>query len=140
MTRLSQYAFAYLQPSLIPVPTIPRYFLARQNVVEQPSTYVKSENVLDLQCTLGIIFYRAMNYCTNPIGKLGQSEDLQTRSLLYDELLEWERAIPPLTQFEVHSNFLYSFLRYITHLTAFHFRVLLFRLPTTSCCQDVLRL
>lgn len=89
----SLIAFAYLQPSLLTVPTVPRYFAnPTQGLPYDPIRLLDSADVLNAQSDISVLLYRICRY--KPEG-VSEEDDIKYRSELYDALQVWFRALAP---------------------------------------------
>ena len=107
----SLIAFAYLQPSLIPVPTIPRHFAKPEHSLPfDPTRLLGLNDVLNAHSDISIILYQICKYKPESIG---EDCDIRIRSELYDALRAWQIALPTKELFENTQIQQYHYLRYV---------------------------
>ena len=112
-TAYSIIAFAYLQPSLIPTPTLSRSFLKSDREERgSPSRPVTLDEVLDVQSELAEIFNSITAHYAQTNIDFGGSDDLKVRKTLYNDVCEWERRLLPQALFEPRLRYLHVFLKY----------------------------
>lgn len=118
----SLYGFAYLQPSLIAVPKVPRYFaVERDGITDKGITQLLAlEDSFNERCTVSEIFYRIMIYCASPKGQPGNEEDLEARKLLHHDLWQWKAALPSQDRYEPRWKWLHNFMKYGTSPSLFY--------------------
>lgn len=89
----SLIAFAYLQPSLITISTLPRHFAnPGQGLPYDPIRFLGYADVLNAQSDIFVLLYRICKY--KPAG-VNKEDDIKTRSELHDALQFWFRALAP---------------------------------------------
>ncbi|KAB5582828.1 hypothetical protein GE09DRAFT_1211450 [Coniochaeta sp. 2T2.1] len=89
-------SFVYIQPALIPPPTLPRIF--DNNREDTAAAEGEAYDVLlDAECSLSKLLYEVMSYNLANGDRLGKEDDIAARLSFYRKLLEWEapRREPP---------------------------------------------
>ena len=93
-------AFAYLTPSLVPRPTVPRSFAANASIdpdligASELLSQSLSAYVLSAMCDLSDLLHRIMVYNDLHIADLNTECDIDVRMAFYKELLERIEALP----------------------------------------------
>ncbi|KAF6806544.1 Nitrogen assimilation transcription factor nirA 5 [Colletotrichum sojae] len=93
----SIFAFAYLRPSFLPAPSIPRLFVDKNllNPSERLSPAQRNALLLDATCDLSILFNETMLYNQRTrASDVGTEEDIQRRIALFDALRSWRTLVP----------------------------------------------
>lgn len=108
----SLIAFAYLQPSLITVPAIPRHFAGYgQGLPYDSARLLGLDDVLNAHSDISTILYRI---CKHKFGTVSGEGDIRIRLEFYDALQAWQAALPPKKSFQHTQVQQYHYLRYVT--------------------------
>ncbi|SMR50161.1 unnamed protein product [Zymoseptoria tritici ST99CH_3D1] len=113
----SYISYAYHQPSLIPIPTLPHYFTEPTPFERIDTVMIRtSDDVLEARCHLLSIFYRIASYKPREPNVLGSHADIATRQRLYDALRGWHSVLPDRPHYSPHQAIHYRVFRSQFHL------------------------
>lgn len=85
--RSSICAFVYIQPSLIPIPKLPKVFNANRGDLDKRPPH---DQYLDAECDMSILFYEIMCYNRSARNRVGDEDDIKQRLALYEKRARWE--------------------------------------------------
>ncbi|KAK1974736.1 hypothetical protein LZ30DRAFT_607281 [Colletotrichum cereale] len=110
-------AFLYLRPSILPMPSTPRFFIDHEDpriLPSAPSTETRATKIFNATCDLSIIYNKAMEYNKGlESSKVGGDEDVYRRTCLFGELQLWREGIPheviETTPFDCSAYFLRAY-------------------------------
>ncbi|OHW97528.1 C6 transcription factor [Colletotrichum incanum] len=93
----SIFAFLYLRPSFLPMPSIPRFFVFHdtRNLPYISPRDTRTTTILNATCDLSTISNKTMKYNKNvEYYELGKEADIYKRISLFGELQVWREGIP----------------------------------------------